>query len=214
MVAIQRKRKIRKDILGRVKFFLEDSKTSKKCHFSLARLSFFLAPCGGMPEYNKQEESSSAQWKESWEKLREKGRKLQEEIKKSLESKEEGIPIFAAFSYVPIIGVGINFLFKKDIELIKIHTKNALYLQLTFLSVYLIYWLLLHIPIISHLVRLFAMDEYLLPAIMYLNVVFYIGGSLYGAYKAYQEEKWKTPFLYFFWDNLFQRFLSKKEISS
>ncbi len=134
---------------------------------------------------------------ESWKNGKQKITALKDTIQNSI-TNNTNPKGYATFSYVPLVGPLISFYFKKTHKIIKLHTENALYLQISFLFIWLCVWLAENIPIISSFLKIFQFVPFVTNALMYLNITIFILTSTFGAWNAYKEKQWVVPYLYKF----------------
>ncbi len=101
--------------------------------------------------------------------------------------------LIAALSYVPLFGWIFPYYGKKDDELCQFHGKQAMQLNVVMLTVYFSVWILENFPIVSWF---FGQDKILHPisqSAWLITAMAFIGLSIYGAFKAFSEEKWEIP---------------------
>lgn len=108
---------------------------------------------------------------------------------------------YSVFAYVPIVGIIVVFLFKRNQKLSKIHAINAAYLQIGFVAIWIAIWLLENIPVLSDILKFIMAIPYITNALIYLNILMLIVFSIYGIFKANKGIKWKVPYVVDFINN-------------
>lgn len=142
--------------------------------------------------------SDAKNWRDRSKKLIESGRdKLKDvsgNVQKSLND-DSNDRTYGTIAYFPVIGFLIVFLFKKKQKFAQLHAINALYIQIFFTAVWLTVWLLENLPIIEWILGLIQFKPNMTNAIMYLDIIFLLGFSIYGAVQAYSGKPFKVPYL-------------------
>ena len=101
----------------------------------------------------------------------------------------------AAYSYIPLAGWIYPYFFRKEDELSKFHSEQAMRLNVVTVAAYFAIWILEYFPITA---IFFGPGSILHPIsrTFWLIVVFaYIGFSTMGAYQAYLGKTWEVPYL-------------------
>ena len=145
-------------------------------------------------EHSDKTEKIKDTGKKAWEKGKEGIKNLSENIHQSLED-ETNEKTYGAFSYIPVLGPLVVFLFKKNQKFSKMHAKNASYLQGTAFVIWLFIWLLENIPLISHLLKAIQFIPHITNALLYINVVAFLILSFMGAMKGLNKKAWSIPVL-------------------
>ncbi len=145
--------------------------------------------------------------KHAWQKGKDRLRDLGENVSRSLED-QSNEKFYSALAYVPVIGPIVTWLFKRAQKLTRLHTIQAFYLQLSFLVVWLVIWLLENLPLISDILSLVRFKPNMTDALMYLNVVSFIIVSALAAFRANQGERWQVPGFFEFMNKYFRLYES------
>ena len=143
---------------------------------------------------NKSSNDAVNKSKEAWDKGKEKIKSLSESVQSSLHT-EGNERFYAAFSYVPLIGPIICWVFKRHQPLTLSNLKNAVYLQLALICFYLIILLLEGLPIISTILKTALFVPIVTGAASYLSGLVFIFLSIFAAIQAFQGKTYKIPFL-------------------
>ena len=143
--------------------------------------------------------------KEIWEKGKERFKSAGKQISSSLES-DGNERLYSAFSYIPIIGPIIVWIFKSKKSLGKFHASQATYLQILFFAIGLAVWLLENLPLISAILRGVQFVPIITNAIMYVNTIALIIVSIYAALQAKQGLTWRIPILFNIFNSFFKLF--------
>ena len=143
---------------------------------------------------NKSSNDAVNKSKEAWDKGKEKIKSLSDSVQSSLHT-EGNERFYAAFSYVPFIGPMICWAFKKHQPLTLSNLKNAAYLQLALMGVYLIVLLLEKLPIVSTILKTAQFVPIVTDAANYLSGLVFIFLSVFAATQAFQGKTYKIPFL-------------------
>lgn len=147
----------------------------------------------------------------------EKGKESIDQIKgnvhNSLEDNENE-KFYSAFAYIPIIGPLACFLFKRKQRLTIIHAKNSTYMQLTFLILLFLIWLLNNIPGISHLLKVILFSPIITNAVIYIGIILYLTGSIIGAIRGNEGKVWVVPYLFETMEKFFNSDEKKSERES
>jgi uncharacterized membrane protein len=156
-------------------------------------------------------EEKDSKFKDIVEKSKENIKQAKGKVIDSLEN-EGNENIYASLSYLPVLGTIIVYLFKKEIKFVMGHAKNSLFNQLLFGIVLFVIWFLINMPLISTILKATLFIPVMTSAIMYIDIIFIIASSIYGAIKAYNLKTWETPYIYVFFNKYSKKaFVNRKK---
>ncbi|XDD50322.1 DUF4870 domain-containing protein [Leptospira sp. WS92.C1] len=116
-----------------------------------------------------------------------------QETLRILKSEEFPGPI-AALSYFPFFGWVLVWVFRKTQKFASFHSVQALKLNIGFVAMYSVVWFLREFPVVSWILSLIRVNPIVTDFISYISWIAFLGYSILGALKAYQEKEYTLPF--------------------
>ncbi|MEM7183967.1 MAG: hypothetical protein AAF518_23895 [Spirochaetota bacterium] len=103
--------------------------------------------------------------------------------------------LYAALSYIPIIGWLVSYFFRPKQKLCSFHALQAFQLNIIAGILFFVLWFITHFPPISWFLQLFYFQPIVTDFLHYTTSLAWLALSALGAAKAYQSEEYYLPYM-------------------